>query len=665
MPLTNLLSSLLFDIPRLWGWLGFLFLLFLPGAWISFGLRLSDLSFWPRLFTGLMLSCFVVLPQFGVIKLLGASFETTSYILVLVNLPALYLIVRCRRAAQLSDRRNLVLGLSVIAVCVLSLASPIAHPERRMYFGHTLLYTDAAYAATRGGLVPEDPEFAGESLAYPVPAELVYSAVLGYSLKSTPATSFIWPNLVWMIATCGFAIGLVRELGGEYMAQLAAAPCLLFGINPLGHWVGRFLPRSLSDYSYRVWGDVRFNSWMLKYIELNTMPVVLGMLIATAYLLLRFRSRRLSWDLLLVLALLLGSIGTLYPILFPPACALIGASCVVAWWEAWTRSGQPPWRRTISLAVVLLVAAIATAVQLEFLIQGRKMAGGAVHISSPMVFLKKVLELQVTLTPLLAGFAVVWRRCWERHSDTTVFLLLGAMGSAVLYPIFFLPYYSNEYKYVFTTAMFLAPFAALAMGHVAERLPRWAAVVVIGTAVFLSVAPYASLMYAWDTPAPHPATDIHGFYLRLDDRERLAGICDAIRTETPPDTLLVIVRSEVHFPTITNRTLYAPPIQTAAFAGVYHLPDTLLVEIRGYSSQELNARRSTVNRLFKGNARERAESLRDILRMKRPVAILIEPQDEALLLWLRTAGKGAAAYQNNGLALWLIPAPGTAQEAGS
>lgn len=647
---------LLSDISLVGRWAGFLALLFLPGAWVSFGLRISGLRFWPRLFTGTMLSPLVVLAEFYVIRALGASFERTALILVIVNLPALYLIKRSVKSAVPRNPRAFFVGLLTVALCCGSLAPQIARPQWRMYLAQTWLYVDAAYGIARGSLIPEDPQFAGEQLAYPVPGELVYRAVLGYELKSTPATSYIWANLVWLIATCGFAVSLVTELGGGYVARLTATLWLLFGINPVGDLIHRLLRPVFSNGQYRIWGDYRYTSWLLKYVELNTMPVVLGMFIAMAYLLLRFRPCKLGCDLVIILTLLLSSIGMLYPILFPAGCALLGAAAVVGWLEARERGEKFPWQMTVRLAIILLVAVIVTFGHLHFLMAGRRMAGGAVHLSAFSGFARKSIELLIAITPLLVALAVAWKCCWESRRSGTFFLLLGALGSAALNVLFYLPYYSNEYKYVFTLAICLAPFGALAMDRVAERLPRLAAVSVISITLAFLVQPYVWRMIEWKGPERvHPATDTRGFYLRLDSRERLAGICDAIRTETSPDTILVVARADVHFPTVTERSMYVAPEQSFPFDGVNQMPDVLLIEIRGYPQHELDARRATVAQLFAGDAKERLRSLSRILELGRPVAILLEPQDNALLSWLEGAGQGVAVYQQNGSILWLVP----------
>jgi hypothetical protein len=70
--------------------LGFLVLVFLPGAWITFGLPLPEIPFRARLLTGAALSPFIVSLQFYLLRLSGASFDRTVILLIVLNAPALY-----------------------------------------------------------------------------------------------------------------------------------------------------------------------------------------------------------------------------------------------------------------------------------------------------------------------------------------------------------------------------------------------------------------------------------------------------------------------------------------------------------------------------------------------------------------------------------------------
>ena len=120
--LYNLLNPLRLLLFSWSGWAGFLVLLFLPGAWMAFGLRLRGLSFWPRLFTALMLSPLVVLAQFYLVRSLGASFEMAVPMLVFINLPAGYLIFRCPDGAIPSNWRIAMLAFFIVALAAGSLS---------------------------------------------------------------------------------------------------------------------------------------------------------------------------------------------------------------------------------------------------------------------------------------------------------------------------------------------------------------------------------------------------------------------------------------------------------------------------------------------------------------------------------------------------------------
>src|ERR1700680_540120 len=92
------------NVSTLFGVLGYLLLVFTPGAWITFGLSLDRIPFWARLLTGAMLSPLVVCAEFYLIRLAGIPFGTTAVILVLVNVPAIYLV--WRRRGKLSSMKG-------------------------------------------------------------------------------------------------------------------------------------------------------------------------------------------------------------------------------------------------------------------------------------------------------------------------------------------------------------------------------------------------------------------------------------------------------------------------------------------------------------------------------------------------------------------------------
>src|SRR5271166_6279409 len=96
------------------GTLGYLVLVFTPGAWITFGLALNGIPFWARLFTGAMLSPLIVCGEFYAIRLTGIPFGPTAVVLVMLNLPATYLIWKRRPNVTSLDRSDWLIATSAL-----------------------------------------------------------------------------------------------------------------------------------------------------------------------------------------------------------------------------------------------------------------------------------------------------------------------------------------------------------------------------------------------------------------------------------------------------------------------------------------------------------------------------------------------------------------------
>jgi len=264
--------------------IAFLIVTVLPGAWITFGLPLRQLAFWARLFTGVLLSPLVAGLEFYALRLVGASFPQTAFLLVFINLPALYLIWRHGRGLGIPNRSTWLTWSLVVLISVACLIPAFLHPQAVMYRGHPWLYTEPIYALAKGELIPEDPDLAGFRMGYPVWSGLIHQAVLSYLLDSPPMWNFIWTSLVCLIVVYGFSMGLVEGLGGGWLAKLSSGVWLFLGANCAGYVLKILLPSRMTD-AVRIWGDMRYTPWVWKFHDYNSMPLILAMFAALAYLL--------------------------------------------------------------------------------------------------------------------------------------------------------------------------------------------------------------------------------------------------------------------------------------------------------------------------------------------------------------------------------------------
>ncbi len=176
--------------------LGFLILIFLPGAWISFGVPIKGISFWLKLIIGIMLAPFLVAIQFFILRIIGISFELTTILLVFINLPAIYFIYMQRQGALALDPQALMMGGIVFIIILISIGPFLLDPQKLLYTWEAWSQADVVYSIANGGLALEDTGLAGVRLSYPYVGQ-IYQAVISYVSNTPPVTNYIWQNLVW------------------------------------------------------------------------------------------------------------------------------------------------------------------------------------------------------------------------------------------------------------------------------------------------------------------------------------------------------------------------------------------------------------------------------------------------------------------------------------
>jgi hypothetical protein len=651
------------DLPAWLGALGYVLLVFAPGAWITFGLALDGIPFWARLFTGAALSPLIVCVEFYAIRLVGIPFELTAVLLVILNLPAIYFVWKRRIKVVPLHRSDWLVGAAAVVIPIVCMIPVLIHMDERIHSPHSWLHADAVYMFARGDLVLEDPTLAGIRLAYPVWSALVFQAVHSFLVNSPPVSCFVWNNLLLLIVVYGFVAGITKEMGGHKLAQLSSGIWLLLGANPVGWILMKLAPGGMS---HELWGDMRYTPWVSKFLVFSPMPLAIGMMMAMIYLLVR--AGPLTKQVLAVICLLFSGIGLLYPLLLPPACGLIGARAIAILPARQNRRWSIPYREWLALAGLLLVAILVTYSEIRFLTSDRHVATSPIFLSAIPSAARKIFESLVATSLFVAGLAFTFRTCWKSKRTATVFLLAGALASYILYAAFNIPYYENEYKFIFAVVMCLAVFPAIAVERIWREWPRTKAVPVLTATALLVLATYAHWTYAhWPSPwsertsgSPRPELKYDAqlktgeFYLQLDPKQTWSGVCSAVRRLTPADSILILNNGAFYYPVFTGRSLYVSALNRI-YAGVNHRADDLDADLRGYGWEILAQRRATLADLFNATDSSRRErALAALLALKRPVAIIAEPQHSGLLEWLKQRETASQLYAENGLSLWFI-----------
>jgi len=380
----------------------------------------------------------------------------------------------------------------------------------------------------------------------------------------------------------------------------------------------------------------------------------MGIFSAILYLIIRSWAVENKRNYLLVIGLLLTGLGLIYPVLLPAACIVVSAKTLFILFRM--RSG---WDRYdlgefLGYILVVLVSSVLTFVYIRFLTQVRTGAS-IVNLHDLRMIRSRLIETIIVTSPLLAGLFLVFLSQWRRNREKLIILGLGACGSAVLYILFDIPWWRNEYKFIFTAAICLAPFLSLALESTFNRFGKIALLtlslitVILASPFIYNIYTQTYILYT----RPGPLIDVQQFDMRLDDREPLSDLIDAIRQRTPRNSLLIVENAEFNYPTLTRRQLYAPPKQEKPYSGILITSEQMLTLVKGYPSQILEERQNILQDLY--NSKDPIMAIQQINKFNRPLALVIDEKKNGTLLdWLERKGSGQFVFRENGIRLYLI-----------
>jgi hypothetical protein len=592
----------------------------------------------------------VLAAQFYLLRALGASFERTAWLLALLNLPALWLVVRRARGARRPDARAMLLWGAMLLLPALYLGTWMHDPQFRGNYGHAWLHSDIIYVMANGELRPEEPQLAGVRLSYPWLGH-VQQGVVSVLLDAPPNSTYLLANVACLLAVIVLVAELVARLGGGRVAQVAAVAWLCFAVNVVGAVARRVLPSNVRR-AYDIWGDPRYAPWIKKFAFFQQTVLGIALFAALAYALTRPDDEGSDPAWLALVALLLVASAVLYPVLFPACAALVGARLLVLTARRWRGRGVARARELAGLAAALVVAAAAAAAYVALVNADR---GGAptVGLSAAGTMGRKAVNLTIVLAPLLAGLAVAWRALRRAEPDAVAVLALGALASVVLNVAFSVYYFSNEYKFVFTAAICLAPFPVMAMARRVHG--RAAAAGALAVALLLALPQFPRPRDRELAPAA-PRLDVSGFALRLDPRQELAGVTDAIRDRTSPGAVLVSRALPFDLVAVTRRPLFVPH-GTGLLHGTALGSDYLLKNSRGYAVRLVDGRRRRVRALYEATTEwDRERQLGGIVReVGRPVVLLVRRREDAALgAWLAGWPAARPVFSSDAVAAWQV-----------
>lgn len=632
-----------------------LFLTTLPGAWITFGIRLPELDWKIRLALGASLSPLVVETQLLILKFFSLAFDAAAQIVLAINLPCLYLIYRQVPTFRwkLSSKTAyfaVYLFLLLLSYLVIPWAT-IA--DYRTFAWHALLHTDLVYTLTHAPLLPEEPTMAGLQLAF---AWIGHSfwGVLGWLSDWSPTVVYSFTNVTWLAITFFLFYQLVKTALDVTDADALAGTGLLFlGTNIIGAiaWLLTRNPNFLL-------GDIRYTPLLSKYLGFETMPFAFALLIGLALISIISLKRRIKF-LPTIIIIQLIALGMLYPVYFPVGCLIIAVVIFITIIRI--SSNPPPYTRADIwyLSLGLCVSLVIFFVSWHFLTsEGARQLLTRSHLRE---VIEKGFYAFLALFPLALLACPYLYRSLLRRDAVSIFLLFMVCSLLGFHVIMHLG--DMDYKYLLATAIFLTPLSAAGVKCYLTWQPRASSLVILFLMPLLLSIHLLLLFQMRDgngqlplSLANAPKVNQSSFWISLDDTEKDAGWTRAIRNLTPMDTIVVTPRSEIHIGSFVARTLYVfSDVDGSATAGYSMGVKYFLLNECGYPKNVYQERMQTVGSVFEeSNPKQLVLLLSKLQRFNRPLAIRFPTDKAPFLTWMKQQGIGQELFSDGRNVVWYI-----------
>lgn len=628
----------------------------LPGAWVAYGFQLNALRWPTRLALGGALSPVVLAVQMVALKAVGIPFAYIPTLLLIGNLPVLWLILRAidhnQSESKRSKRGALIGGGLLFSLLALYLLIPWQLVQNlRAFAWHALWHTDITYALTRNTLLPEEPELAGLTLAYGWVGH-AYWSVVGWSSNLPPTMIYTISNLIWLLFT--FLLAYEVAVSGFRLGRPAALTSVgltCLGTNALGavawtleqdwHWRSEYL------------GDIRYTPLLSKYLGFETMPFAFALLLGVALLSVVAVQQPVR-QLAAPLAITLTALGLIYPILLPVGCLLAGALWLLLVIRLDQKTAIYTWPTLAWVAAGVGASVFLAFAFLALVTQDRSTS--AIHLSTVAAMQPKLYHLVSALLLFVPALLPLGGALVKRNAPVLLLAAAG-LGTMALYVVADLD--KLEYKYMLAATIVLAPLAADGIDWVLYRWPNLQWGVTFAGVIGLFVI-HQALMLRVGAQIPEnlvhapPLREDH-FWVGLGPTDANARWTNAVRMWTPEETILVVNQSTIHISTFAGRSLYAPG-DTDGTATTGYSVDTRfnLLTWRGYPPELYEDRLALVQTLYTTTAvTEMQAAIAQLLTLQRPVAIHFTPEIP-LYQWLQTEGIGTELFADETQSVWLL-----------
>ena len=633
----------------------------LPGTWISFGLPLGEFRWQVRLALGVGFSPAVLAIELLALKVLGFDFAHAAPMILAVNLPAAALLIR--RLPEVR-RPHFSATFAVASLLFLILAASVMLPwflvpRYRLFSWHALLHTDVIYALTRHGVLPEEPEMAGLTLAYDWVGESYWST-LGWLSNWSPTSMYPVTNLIWLLISFVLAYEIAHvALGLHSSTALLAVGLLLLGTQMVGS-VAWLIVQDVHRWAWYL-GDVRNTALLMAHQGFEDMPFAIALVLGLTLVCLLGLQRKVAWIGALVCAVMI-SIALVYPILFPMACLMAAGT-------AWALAGR--WAKSVPAyeARELWALIAGWAVSISICVAFLAVISGDRGMSSVHFFESGKLSRSVQVTSSLLAYLIpaipFIAKSFASRSGPGLVLAFTGFGSAALYV--FCGLNQLESKLIAAATIPFAFLSAAGLEPVLEKLPRarWALAVLVPLALAAVQLSYAYRLGAGipSNLGTAPRINEESFWIALSPDEEDAAWTRAVRESTPADTVVVARKPGIHLAPFVARSLYFPSDYDEGSAKEYTVSPAgysvdkryTLLQQRGYSGRVWDQRLRTIEALYgETDPTTLVRTLQKLQELKRPIAIYFKGEGAPALVWLREHHVGKELFSDNRGSVWFI-----------
>lgn len=632
-----------------------------PGSWVTFGLPL-EFNGKTRLAMAVALSPAILGIEYLAIKFVGIDFANAALILLAVNLPSGYFLMR-RLHWSLRVSRTLIVASLLFSIFAGSLILLwLLIPGYRPFSWHALLHTDVIYEVTRSRLLPEEPEMAGLTLAYDWMGEIFWS-VLGWLSNWSPTSMYPVTNLIWLLIAFVLAFELAKSGLGLHSSTALFGVGLLFLGNQIIVISTSVITNDIHHWEW-ILGTDQIAPLLAWYRGFEDMPFVFPLLLGLALVCLVGMRRRVRFLSAIIVSLMIA-IGLIYPLFFPMACLLSGGTIflLISRWARGLPRYEP--RELFLLVAGFVVSVIVFLAFLTAITKDR--ANPSFQLLQAGRWSRGFQALTALLPLVLLAAPFVVKAILKRDGPTIV---LTATGVFLVGLFLFTKVSYLEPKFIDASVIAVAPLSAAGVEQLFGRLTRMRWVLALMVPVALAIINFQYWFgLGAGTPsnlANAPQFSEDSFWIALAPSEKDMAWTSAVRASTPIDTIMVVLKPGIHLEPFIARSLYFPSDYdersnieyTVSPAGYSVDKRVYLLEQRGYSERVWDERLQVIKSFYDETDRTKSILvLQALQRLNRPLAIHFSSETVPALTWLRQEKIGSEFYSDSRNIIWFIERP--------